>query len=156
LQPRSAPVFSSGVQISVAFPGSVQTVLLSNGSRLPTQPSPPQAVNPTQYTVTIPAANLQSLRYATGVTSPPTYFFTYVPLTANALAYDPLPKLIYCSVPSTAPRFGASIVAINPDTGDFEKNVFIGSEPNQLALSETWPAFNRICSFPLDQGQTQT
>jgi uncharacterized protein (TIGR03437 family) len=180
LQPRSAPVFSSDVQVSVAFQGSAQTVLLWNGSPLPTQPSPPQSVNQSQYTVTVPAANLQTLGYAevtvfnpaTGVTSPPTYFFTYVPLTANAITYDPVRSLIYCSVPSTAPRFGNSIVAINPDTGDFEKNVFIGSEPNQLALSDdsqylyvaldgasairrlNLASFQPDLQFPLDQGQT--
>jgi uncharacterized protein (TIGR03437 family) len=144
LQPRSAPVFSSDVQVSVTFQGSPQTVLLWNGSPLPTQPLPPSAPNPSQYTATVPAANLQTLGYAevamfnpaTGVTSPPTYFFTYVPLTANAITYDPLRSLIYASVPSTASRFGNSIVAVNPDTGDFVKNVFIGSEPNQLALSD--------------------
>lgn len=180
LQPRSAPVFSSDVQVSVTFQGGAQTVLLWNGSPMPTRPSPPQAVNPSQFTTTVPAAYLQSLGYAevtmfdpaTGVTSPPTYFFTYVPLMANALAYDPVRSLIYCSVPSTAPRFGNSIVAIDPDKGDFVKNVFIGSEPDQLALSDdsqylyvaldgasairrlNLATFQPELQFPLDQGHT--
>jgi uncharacterized protein (TIGR03437 family) len=154
--------------------------MLWNGSPLPTQPSSLQAVNPSQYTATVPAANLQTLSYAevtmfdpvTQVTSPPTYFFTYVPVAANAIAYDPARSLIYCSVPSTAPRFGNSIVAVNPDTGDFVKNVFIGSEPNQLALSDdsqylyvaldgasavrrlNLASFQPELQFPLDQGQT--
>jgi hypothetical protein len=105
LQPRSAAVFSSDVQVSIGFQGTAQTVMLWNGSPLPTQPSPRQAVNPSQYTATVPAANLQSLGYAevtmfdpaTGVTSPPAYFFTYISLTANAIAYDPKSNLIYCS-----------------------------------------------------------
>ena len=164
----------------MTFQGSPQTVLLWNGSPLPTQPSPLLAANPSQYTATVPSANLQTLGYAevalfnpaTGVTSAPTYFFTYVPVTANAIAYDPVRSLIYCSVPSTAPRFGNSIVAVNPETGDFVKNVFIGSEPNQLALSDdsqylyvaldgasairrlNLASFQPDLQFSLDQGQT--
>jgi uncharacterized protein (TIGR03437 family) len=63
-------------------------------------------------------------------------------------------------------------VAVNPDTGDFVKNVFIGSEPNQLALSDdsqylyvaldgasairrlNLASFQPDLQFPLDQGQT--
>lgn len=183
LTPRSAPVYSPDIQISVSYfqGGSAQTVLLWNGKPLPTQPSPPQSSNPTTFTVIIPSANLQTLGYAevamynpaTGVTSPPAYFFTYVPLTNNAIAYDPARNFIYASCPSSAFPYGNNIVAVNPDTGDVVKSVFIGSEPNQLAISDdsqylyvaldgasairrlNLATFQPDQQFALDQGQTQ-
>ncbi len=174
LLPDSAPVYSGDLQISIDFPAKAQSVVLWNGNPLPTQ------LAYTQLTAVIPAGNLQTLGYnevavydpTTGVTSPPAYFFTYVPLTANGIVFDPTRDLIYGSIPSTAPAYGNSIVAIRPETGDVVNSVFIGSEPDQVALSGdghylyvsldgasgvrrlNLRTFQPDIQFPLDQGQT--
>lgn len=63
-------------------------------------------------------------------------FPVYVPLSANDLLYDPQRKLLYASVPSTGGPKGNNVVAINPDTGDVIKSVFVGSEPDRLAITD--------------------
>jgi hypothetical protein len=54
----------------------------------------------------------------------------------NDLIYDPSTQRIYASVPGSAGSLrGNTITRINPTTGDVEASIFVGSEPNRLALS---------------------
>lgn len=57
-------------------------------------------------------------------------------LVVNDLVYDPYAKLIYASVPSSVGANGNSIAFIDPVTGAIGPYIFIGSEPNRLALSD--------------------
>ena len=58
-------------------------------------------------------------------------------LPANDLVYDAVTRKIYVSVPSNAPNNrGNTITVIDPFTGVIGPSVFIGSEPNVLALSD--------------------
>ncbi len=57
-------------------------------------------------------------------------------LAANDLVYDPVSKKIYVSVPSSAGTRGNSITVVDPEKGTIEGSIFIGSEPNKLALSD--------------------
>ena len=68
----------------------------------------------------------------------PTYIPTFirrVDLPANNLVFSEATQSLYASVPSTAGVNGNSITKINPQTGQIGSSVFIGSEPNRLALS---------------------
>jgi hypothetical protein len=61
---------------------------------------------------------------------------TSIELRANDLAYDRVSDTLYASVPGSAgPPLGNRIVAIDPDTGALGPSVFVGSEPNDLAVS---------------------
>jgi hypothetical protein len=59
-----------------------------------------------------------------------------VDLATNDLAYDPGHGRILASVPSREGAKGNSIVAINPSNGAVSPALFVGSEPNRLALSD--------------------
>lgn len=57
-------------------------------------------------------------------------------LATNDLVYDGVTKKIYASVPSSAGNLGNSIVSIDPMTGAVGPAVFVGNEPNKLAISD--------------------
>jgi sugar lactone lactonase YvrE len=63
-------------------------------------------------------------------------FVRRVNLPANSIAFSQATQSIYASVPSTAGAIGNSITKITPETGVIGSSVFIGSEPNKLALSD--------------------
>jgi hypothetical protein len=63
-------------------------------------------------------------------------FIRQIPLVANDVVYSPVTGKLYASVPSSAESGGNSIATINPVTGAITNLVFIGSEPNELALSD--------------------
>ena len=71
-----------------------------------------------------------------GGVSAPQPFTTFVSLMANNLVYDSTEQLLYASVPSIAgPALGNSVAPIDPTTGMVGNPIFVGSEPNRLALS---------------------
>jgi hypothetical protein len=55
---------------------------------------------------------------------------------ANDIVWDPIHKLLYASVPTTASTNANDVVAIDPATGTITKTVFAGSQPNLLAISD--------------------
>jgi len=59
-----------------------------------------------------------------------------ITLPANDLVYDKNTGKIYASVPSVAGANGNSLTPINPATGTIGSSVFMGSEPNRLAISD--------------------
>lgn len=59
-------------------------------------------------------------------------------LPARDLIYDPGSQRIYASVPSSAGSGGNSITPIDPVAGTIGNPVFIGSEPNKLAISDNF------------------
>lgn len=56
-------------------------------------------------------------------------------LPANDLVWDPVAQKIYASLPSSFGTYGNSIAVINPANGSITGLHFVGSEPNQLAIS---------------------
>ena len=60
---------------------------------------------------------------------------TIVKIVANDLAWDPVNQVIYLSLPSADPSIGNAIQIVNPTTGALGQNVFVGSEPNLVAVS---------------------
>lgn len=61
---------------------------------------------------------------------------TELAIPANDMVYDPVSARLYASVPGRAGSNGNSIAVINPTTRTVEQYVWVGSEPNQLALSD--------------------
>lgn len=57
-------------------------------------------------------------------------------IPAADVVYSPRTGLLYASVPSSGGTYGNSIVAIDPLTGMVTKSVYVGSEPETMALSE--------------------
>ena len=68
--------------------------------------------------------------------SGPAVFVRQLPLTVNDVVYSQSTHLLYASVPSSVGLGGNSIVTIDPTTGSIVNTVFIGSEPNRLALAD--------------------
>ena len=59
-----------------------------------------------------------------------------VPLATNDLIYNAGKQSLYASVPSSAGVGGNSITPVDPVTATVGGAVFIGSEPNKLAVSD--------------------
>jgi hypothetical protein len=63
-------------------------------------------------------------------------FVRIIPLTANDVIYSPTTKMLYASVPSSVGAGGNSIKTIDPTSGAVTSSVFMGSEPNKLAIAD--------------------
>jgi hypothetical protein len=61
---------------------------------------------------------------------------TRIDLPTNDLIYDPVSGKIYASVPSTAGSYGNRIVPITVPTATLGTPIYVGSEPNRLAVSD--------------------
>jgi sugar lactone lactonase YvrE len=69
--------------------------------------------------------------------SPSTAAFTRVmTLTANDLVYNQSTQRLYASVPSSEGSAGNSVAEIDPVMASITNQVFVGSEPTQLALAD--------------------
>jgi DNA-binding beta-propeller fold protein YncE len=66
----------------------------------------------------------------------PTFNVRVLPFPANDLVYHAPSQTLYASVPSRAGTLGNRLVALNPLTGAVVNSIFIGSEPNRLALAD--------------------
>lgn len=66
----------------------------------------------------------------------PSDFIRRISLKTNDLVYSSTLGKLYASVPSSVGSGGNSITTIDPATGAVETSVFVGSEPNKLALSD--------------------
>jgi sugar lactone lactonase YvrE len=63
-------------------------------------------------------------------------FIRQVSLVANDVVYSSSTGKLYASVPSSSGSNGNRIATIDPSTGNIDNSVFIGSEPNLLAMSD--------------------
>lgn len=59
-----------------------------------------------------------------------------ISLATNDLAYDPVSKKLFASVPSSAGSVANSITTIDPESATLGPSVFVGSEPNKMAISD--------------------
>ncbi|HWR37510.1 MAG TPA: IPT/TIG domain-containing protein [Clostridia bacterium] len=140
LSPRAAPAGSASIDLTLMGTG------FTNASTAYWDSKPlPTTLSSGQLRATLSAALLQKLgTYNVTVTNPgpggggtssALVFSTYLPLPSNDLVYSAWSKLLYASVPSTAGSLGNSIVGVDPVTGNVMNSVYVGSEPNKLALS---------------------
>lgn len=96
----------------------IQTTLVSSGDPIPT-PTPTPTATPTPTPVPTPGPN--ELRQ--------------ISLPTNDLVSLPNGQTIFASVPSSGGGNGNSLIQINPVAGTIVQSVFVGSEPNKLAIS---------------------
>ncbi|HEX2465384.1 MAG TPA: hypothetical protein VHR17_12245 [Thermoanaerobaculia bacterium] len=59
-----------------------------------------------------------------------------LPLRANDLIYDQHRGLVYATVPGSVPGVGNRVHVIDPLGGQVDHSVFVGSEPNKMAISD--------------------
>jgi uncharacterized repeat protein (TIGR01451 family) len=141
ISPASAAVGGPGFTLTVSGSNFVPTSVVQwNGSARPTT-----FVNANQLTAAISAIDIQSLGNDSvtvfnptpgGGTSSASAFTTYLSLLTNDLVYDASRKLLWASVPSSAgPPLGNTVVSIDPYTGLLGTPIWVGSEPNRLAIS---------------------
>jgi hypothetical protein len=71
-----------------------------------------------------------------GGTSAAQTFTAYIGIQNNAMALNPVNGLLYVSVPSSAGApYGNSVVSVDPATGALGSPIYVGSEPDKLAVS---------------------
>jgi sugar lactone lactonase YvrE len=60
----------------------------------------------------------------------------YIGIPNNAMTVNPVNGLLYVSVPSSAgPPYGNSVVSVDPASGALGTPIYVGSEPDKLAIS---------------------
>ena len=142
VSPNSAPAGSPDTTITLRGTGFFQDSTVNwNNTPLSTK-----YIDSSSVTATIPAALLAGFAQASISVStpenstqpaPPQPFDTFLALPVNDIVYNAKDGLIYASVPGRAGvNLGNTIAAIDPTTGVIEKTIFVGSEPNRLALSD--------------------
>ncbi len=101
-------------------------------------------VSASSVTAVIPAsllagfvqANIGVATQENAVQAPVQPFDTFLALPVNDIVYNSVDGFIYASIPGSAgENLGNSIAAIDPATGVISKTIFVGSQPNRLALS---------------------
>jgi len=139
IYPSSGPV-NTATAITLSGTGfNPNSTVAVNGTNIAAQ-----YVSSTELTATIPASvfTLQSSLNVTvttpapgGGTTAPLVFSTYLGITNNDIVYNPADGLIYASVPGSAASMGNSVIGIDPVTGNVNRQIWVGSNPNKLALS---------------------
>lgn len=142
ISPNFAPAGSPDTTITVSGSGFYQDSVVNwNNTPLATT-----YANSTSLTAVIPASFLTGFIQAsisvttpenTGQSPSPQPFDTFLELPVNDIVYNTKDGFIYASIPGYAgENLGNSIAAIDPTTGVLQKTIFVGSEPNRLALSD--------------------
>ena len=105
---------------------------------------PSTFVDSTQLMASVPAANIVpgNIDFTVvtpapgGGTSAAIVYTAYIPIANNSMVYNPANHLFYLSIPSSAgAQYGNSVVSLDPVTGALGTPIFVGSEPNRLALT---------------------
>ena len=141
VSPNAAAVGSPDTMITISGSGFFpDSVIQWNGTSLATTYGTTASL-----TAVVPASFLATLGNAViGINTPenldqatPTQGFTaYLNLPVNDLAWNPSDGLIYATIASSGgAQYGNSLAGIDPITGAVKKSIFVGSEPNRLALS---------------------
>lgn len=142
ITPSGAAVGSADLTITVNGSGYFQdSVVQWNGVSLTTT-----YVSSNSLTAVVPASMLALPGTATvdilspenqGATPSTQGFSTFVVLPINDVVWNSHDGLIYATVSGRAgPGVGNSLVGIDPNTGAIQRTIFVGSEPNRLAISD--------------------
>lgn len=140
IAPAGAPIGTS-TQITLTGSGfTTNSIAQWNGTALPTT-----FTSATGVTAQVPASllNLPGNYQVTvtnpapgGGTSSALPFTGFVGLPTNAMTYNPSNGLFYVSVPSAAGApYGNCVVSVDPATGALGTPIFVGSEPDKLAIA---------------------
>ncbi|HWG18483.1 MAG TPA: IPT/TIG domain-containing protein [Acidobacteriaceae bacterium] len=140
VSPGYGPI-NTGVKVTLTGANfTTNTTVKLNGSQVTST-----FVSSSSLTVLLPASSVaQPGNYAFTVSTPSpgggtsgTQVYTaYIPLVSNSMVYNPVDGLLYASIPgSVGPPMGNSIVSVDPATGAIGTPIFVGSEPDKLALT---------------------
>jgi hypothetical protein len=139
--PNSAPINTAPVTLTVNGSDFVpSTVVQWNGQNLATTfggDSSLTAVVPVSLQTTLGNASVTVVTPSPGGGTSQAFPFTeYVGIISNSAVYNPVDGLLYLTIPSSvgAP-LGNSVVSVDPVTGAIGQPIFVGSEPNQIAVS---------------------
>jgi hypothetical protein len=141
ISPSYATAGSPDTKITVAGNGFfADSVVKWNNTALATT-----YVNAKQLTAIIPASFLSGFVQASiqvftpespALALPPQAFTTFVALPINDIVYNGVDGLIYASIAGSAGEgLGNTIAGVDPTSGVIIKTIFVGSEPNRMALS---------------------
>jgi hypothetical protein len=139
IYPSGGPI-NTATSITLEGTGftSTSTVAL-NGITIPST-----YVDAEELTATIPASSVTAPGNANltvttpapgGGTTAPLSFTAYLGITNNDMVYNAADGLLYASIPGSVGGMGNSVVGIDPVTGNIQRQIFAGSNPDKLALS---------------------
>jgi trimeric autotransporter adhesin len=141
LSPNAAPIGASTLSIQINGTGfAPSSVVQWNGQNVPTNfgsGATLTAAVPGNLQTTLGNASVRVVTPAPGGgTSTALPFTEYLGITSNNAVYNSVDGLLYLSIPSAAGApLGNSVVSVDPATGAIGQPIFVGSEPNQLAIS---------------------
>jgi uncharacterized repeat protein (TIGR01451 family) len=141
ISPNAAPIGSATLSIHLEGSGfEPNSVVRWNGQNLPTTFNDVNTLTasvPGDMQTTLGNASVNVVTPAPGGgTSAALPFTEYVGIISNEAVYNPVNGLLYLSIPSSAGApLGNSVVSVDPATGAISQPIFVGSEPNQLAIS---------------------
>lgn len=140
ISPTAIPIHTA-TSLSVNGSGftAASTVAL-NGINLPTTYVSSSTLTAAVPTSAVPLPGNQSITVSTpapgGGTSAVLTLTAYIGIANNSMIFNPVNGLFYLSVPSSAGApYGNSVVSVDPATGTLGTPIFVGSEPNKLALT---------------------
>lgn len=103
-----------------------QLFLIQSNLITPTTPAP--TPTPTPFPIPTPTPTPQP--------TPGPGELRQISLTTNDLVVDPVSQVLFASVPSSVGVGGNSVAPIDPVAGTAATAVFVGSEPNRLAVAD--------------------
>lgn len=152
ISPANGPI---GTAVTVSLNGtnfSSTSVISVNGDPLPTT-----FFDSTLLTAAVPASELPLGNNLFSVTTPApgggasasVSFTTFLAQASNSMVYNPVNGLFYLSVPASAGApYGNSVVSVDPVSGALGQPIFVGSEPDRLALTADghylWVGLNAV------------
>ncbi|MGA8530842.1 MAG: IPT/TIG domain-containing protein, partial [Acidobacteriaceae bacterium] len=113
---------------TVEFDGSSIASTYVNSGEITIQIAGSQVPLPGNHTITVttPDAGTSNAETMTA----------YIAIQTNAMAQNPANGLLYVSVPGSAgPPYADSVVSVDPATGALGTPIYVGSEPDKLAIS---------------------
>lgn len=141
LYPNAAPIGTATLSVQLNGSGfAPNSVVQWNGQNVPTtftDSGTLAAAVPGDLQSTLGNASIRVVTPAPGGgTSTALPFTEYLAVTSNSSVFNPVDGLLYLSIPSAAGApLGNSVVSVDPATGAIGQPIFVGSEPNQLAIS---------------------
>jgi uncharacterized repeat protein (TIGR01451 family) len=141
LSPNAAPIGASTLSVQINGTGfAPDSVVQWNGQNVPTtfgSSTTLTAAVPGSLQTTLGNASISVVTPAPGGgTSTALPFTEYVAIISNSGVFNPVDGLLYLSIPSSAGApLANSVVSVDPATGAVGQPIFVGSEPNQLAIA---------------------
>lgn len=140
ISPSALPVNTAATITLTGANFTSSTSAALNGISIPTT-----YVSSTSLTIAVPAASLSvpgndfisvTTPAPGGGTSSVISLTAYIAIVNNSMIYNPVNGLFYISVPSSAGApYGNSVVSVDPASGTLGTPIFVGSEPNKLAIT---------------------